>query len=160
LDFEFVSAQLKTAQKTLHAVSVAKDTKVNGNSDYEEAQMEALEQGLDIERIFIFGAKDKGSVLKTAQDQEEKANQAKRKDSKAGKYEAHFVKSSVARRLDPKGELFSIAILDEGEPTQRVVKQVFGPEKRLNRRDVSSHDAEVERAVKFFKQLKGERETF
>jgi hypothetical protein len=93
-------------------------------------------------------------VLGLAERQKAEAETARAQVEKPGTYKPFLVSSELAASEDPKREFRSIAIIDHGQPTARVIRQFFKNRKKLDRRDVTVARDEVEHAMQIFEHLK------
>jgi hypothetical protein len=157
-NFTFVVEQLDAVTQILQGICVSEDLEVNGNDTYVKRQFDALRRGIHIERIFLYTEADKRKIVQAVEIQKAAASTATLRASAdgddAGVYRAYLLERSKALELDAVEEYLSIAIIDRKLPTQRVVRQRFGPEGHLTYREVTVSSEEVDRAVYHFDTLK------
>ena len=152
-DFKFVIAQLDTTYHTLRGISSPKDDTVASNPSYFAEQLRVLiERGISIERVFLYekGREDESERL-ARQQRQHAATAIEEAQGTSGSYNAFLVARSIALDVFRGEDYSSIAIIDAGEPTQRVVRMAIGPP---NSFEVSSSHFDVERALGVFDTLK------
>jgi hypothetical protein len=155
--FKVFTGMLETTYHSLRAISSPEDNEVSENDDYFDRQLEILGcRGIAIQRIFLFDEGAEAAPRQRAAEQEARANEKVAQSCKGGSYKPYFVPRAVAQAIVRDPKFFSVAIFDEGWPTQRVATQMFGTARRYQ---ISCDSADIETAAESFESLKSHSTT-
>ncbi len=150
-DFEFALKQLDTVYHSLKAVMIYEDSKVGQIDAYFKRQLDLLERGITIERVFLYEEATEEEVRALEDKQRTLACRAIDSRNNGGSYITYLVSSVIVEAMPDVEPLPSFVIMDHGEPTQRVVRWTF---EALEQYAMSASTADIRRYAELFGILK------